>query len=340
MKPLHILSLTLILIVFGCHRNEDLNGKSNEEKLNILDYKISRDKGDAKLYSQRAEVFWEMGRVNDAINDLNRAIQLDKDNATYHHRLGDAYIRTGNSAKSYEALQRAEELDPKNLNIKLKLGEVTYHSHDLDRSLEHLTQVTAVDPNNRTALTIKSFIYKEKGDTAAAITLLQKICSLYPDHPTAFEELGNIYATHQSALAEEYLLTALRLDNDNNNIRYSLARYYQEVGKMDLAEEYYKQIIDSGSNDADAWHNRAYIQLFHYGDYELAADYFTQALTCDSTHVASLVNRGIAYELLDQRQKAREDYLHALRIDAQFAPAIEGEKRTRQATHHHRQKAT
>ena len=119
------------------------------------------------------------------------------------------------------------------------------------------------------------------------------------------------------------------MEPDNINARYTLAMIYQESGQMEQAEAIYKEMLDIDANAVDAWHNRAYIQLFHYGDYELAIDYFTQALTCDSTHVASLVNRGIAYELLGDKEKARDDYQHAARLQADYQPALDGLQRTR-----------
>ncbi|KWW30066.1 MAG: peptidase C14 caspase catalytic subunit p20 [bacterium P3] len=327
MKSIHILPLLLLLIT-GCQRhNMDLRDKTPEEKLNILDVKIRHDKKNARLYAQRAEVFLELDRVNDAINDLGRATSLDNDNPDYLMRLGDAYFRNGNVDRSYESLQRALELKPDDKEIILKLGEIAFYSRDYDRALDHLTQVTAKDANNRTALFMKSFIYKEKGDTASAVTLLDKICSLHPDYAPAFEELGMLYAARRSPLAAEYYATALRLDPDNDNVRYGLAMYHQSLGRYEQAEAIYKEIIEHNENAPDAWHNRGYIQLFHYGDYELAIDYFTHAIACDTAYVEAFVNRAVAYELSGDNARAREDYQHALQLRPDFQPAIDGASR-------------
>lgn len=327
-SPLFIL-FSVLLVCSACHRDTDLRGKTPEEKLAILDNKIHHKQNDARLYAQRGEVFIELGRLSEAINDLSRATRLDDDNAAYYQLLADAYMRIGNIDRCYETLTKASELKPDDKAIILKMGEAAYYHNDLDRALVHLTQVTENDPNNRTALFMKSFIYLDRGDTASAVVLLDKICGLYPDFAPAFEHLGSIYASRKSALALEYYSTALKLDPENTSVRYGLAMYFQSTGDFEQAEKYYKEILDRDENDANAWHNRGYIQLFHYSDYELAIDYFTHALTCDSTHVASLVNRGVAYELLNDNRKAREDYQHALRIQPDFQPAIDGVERMR-----------
>lgn len=328
-SPLTIFLLFSVLVAAACHRDLDLRDKTPEEKLNILDIKIHQDQNNARLYAQRADVFLELGRVNEAILDLGRAVNLDDDNADYRVRLGEAYLRNGNMGKCYESLQKALELRPDSQEILLKLGEAAYYSHDLDRALDHLTHVTEKDANNRTALSLKSAIYLEKGDTAAAVVLLDKVCGLYPDYAPAFEMLGTLYAARRSTVALEYYETALRLDPDNLNIRYNIAMYYQEQNQMEQAEAMYKEILDLDETYQHAWHNRGYIQLFHYGDYELAVDYFTRALACDSVFVEALVNRGIAYEMLNDKEHAREDYRHAVRLQPTFQPAIDGELRVK-----------
>lgn len=319
----------LLLTISACHNDNDLSGKTPEEKLAILDNRIHHKQNDAKLYAQRADIFIELGRYSEALVDLGRATTLDDDNPNYYMLMADAYMHIGNIDRCYEVLQKANELKPNNTNILLKLGEAAYYHHDNERALIHLTQVTEKEPHNRTALFMKSFIYLEQGDTASAVVLLDKICGLYPDFVPAFEHLGSIYANRKSPMALEYYNTALRIEPNNTNVRYGIAMYYQSIGDYEQAERYYKEMLDLDENIPDAWHNRGYIQLFHYSDYELAVEYFTQALACDSTHVASLVNRGVAYELLNDKQKARDDYQHALRIDPNFQPAIDGVERTK-----------
>lgn len=325
----HITIILLFAVLFaaGCHHDTDLRGKTPEEKLAILDNKIHHKKDDARLYAQRGAVFIELGRFSEAINDFSRATRLDDDNAAYWLQLADAYMRIGHIDRCYETLTKANELKPNDKDIILKMGEAAYYHNDLDRSLVHLTQITEEDPNNRTALFMKSFIYLDKQDTASAVQLLDKICGLYPDFAPAFEHLGSIYAARRSPMALEYYNTALRLEPDNTHTLYGLAMYYQSIGDFEQAENYYKDILDRDANFADAWHNRGYIQLFHYGDYETAVDYFSHALSCDSTYVAALVNRAIAYELQNQKAKARDDYQAALRLQPDFQPALEGAAR-------------
>ncbi|MBO4599524.1 MAG: tetratricopeptide repeat protein [Bacteroidales bacterium] len=326
-KTLLILLLPALFALVGCGGGSNTSTMTPEETLKVLDIQIHKHPKDDNLYYDRAKVYMELGRVNDAIADLSRAVALNEKEAKYHMLLGDAYLSNGSIEQSYASLQRALELEPDNQEAMLKMGEISYYSHNYDRAMECLSKVTAKDPQNRTALFMKGFIYKETGDTANAITLLRKVCDLYPDYEPAFEELGVIYSTHHDPLALEYLNTAIRLEPQNTNALYSLAMYYQELNQMDKAEELYKQILDINPNHKDAWHNRGYIQLFTYGDYPVALDYFNHAIQCDSTFIEAWVNRGCTYELMGDPSQAYQNFHTALDLDHTFQPAIDGIKR-------------
>ncbi len=317
-------TLTLLFALVGCNSESAPTEMSNEDILKVLDVKINRHPKDPELLYDRAKVLLEMNRVNDAIADLTRATSINGKEYKYYMLLGDAYFANGDVEHSYSSLQSALELEPESAEAFLKLGEIAYYSRDYDRAMENLSKVTAKDPDNRTALFMKSFIYKETGDTSNAVLLLRKVCDLYPDYEPAFEELGILYSVHHNPMAVEYLSTANRIEPTNTNALYALAMYYQDENKVDQAEEIYKRILDIDDNHKYAWHNRGYIQLFTYGDYELAVQYLTRAIQCDNTFIEAWTNRACAYELMGNKELARKDFQQALDLDHTYQPAIDG----------------
>ena len=318
------LMLPLLFLLIGCNSNTPTTEMSNDDILKVLDAKISKHPKDAELLYDRAKILLEVNRVNDAIADLSRAVSINGKEFKYHMLLGDAYFANGDVEHSYSSLQRALELKPESTEAVLKLGEIAYYSRDYDRAMESLSKVTDKDPNNRTALFMKGFIYKETGDTSNAILLLRKVCDIYPDYEPAFEELGILYSIHHNPMAVEYLSTANRLEPTNTNALYALAMYYQEGNNMEQAEEIYKRILDIDSNHKLAWHNRGYIQLFTYGDYDVAIEYLTRAIQCDSSFIEAWTNRACAYELNGNNDLARHDFHQALELDHTYQPAIDG----------------
>lgn len=324
LKTLIPFLITILIFAAGCHQESSSSTPTDEEYLKILTVKINKHPKDDNLYYDRSQVYMRLGQVNEAIADLTRAVLLNGKELKYHMSLGDAYFANGDVENSYSSLQRALEISPNNSDAHLKLGEIAYYSRDYDRAMENLSFVTNKDPQNRTALFMKCFIYKETGDTVNSIKLLRKVCDLYPDFGPAFEELGIIYADHNSKMAVEYLTTALNIDPNNNNARYALAMFYQQTNQIDKAEETYKQMIDIDANNKLAWHNRGYIETFVYGDYPVAIDYFTRAIQCDSNYIEAWTNRGCTYELMGDHKHALEDFRYANNLDHTYQPAIDG----------------
>ena len=138
-----------------------------------------------------------------------------------------------------------------------------------------------------------------------------------------------LFASRHDPMALEYLGTALRIEPQNTNALYGMAMYYQELNKPEKAEEIYKQILDINDNHKEAWHNRGYIEMFTYGDYPEAINYLTRAIQCDSSFIEAWTNRGCAYELMGDKQHAREDFQSALQLDHTFQPALDGFNRTK-----------
>lgn len=315
------------MLTVGCKQQVVTDDMDDKEKLEVLDRQIEKHPNDAALLAQRAQVLLNLGRSKEASYDINKAVQVSPDNDKYLMLQADIYFSNGDVSNSYSALSAAEKIAPESMDVQLKMGELTFYNRDYDRSMKHLNSVTEKDPNNRTALFMKGFIYKEKGDTASAVTLLRKVCDIYPDYEPAFEELGVLYATHHDPMAAEYLTTAIRIEPNNTNAMYALAMYYQETEETEKAEELYRRMIDINENSADAWHNLGYIELFHYRDYQRAIEYMTNAVNADQQHIAAWTNLGCAYELSDQPGEARRAFETALAIDADYQPALDGLKR-------------
>lgn len=317
----------LPLLTAACGQREVTDDMADSVKLQLLDINIERDPDNPELLAARARVLLNLHRTQEASFDITRALQNDPKNLDYLLLKSDIFFASGNIEESYRTLEEAERMAPDNREVQLKLGEITFYSRDYDRSLRYLTNVTERDGNNRTALFMKGFIYKEKGDTANAVQIFRRVCDKFPDFAPAYEQLGVLYASVNNPLAVEYLSTALNLEPSNTNTMYALALYYQDRKEMENAETLYHQILDINPASADAWHNLGYIELFFYRDYPRAIEYFTKALENNSEYIEAYANRGSAYELNGDKTQARADYEKALSINATYQPALEGMKR-------------
>ena len=125
-----ILFLPALLSYVGCSNNGSVENMSNEEILKVLDVKIHKHPKDDKLLYDRAKIYMQMNRINEAIADLTRAVSLNGKEYDYHMLLGDAYFANGDVEHSYKSLQDALNLKPNSQEAYLKLGEIAYYSRD------------------------------------------------------------------------------------------------------------------------------------------------------------------------------------------------------------------
>ena len=292
----YCLLMLMPLLAVGCGPREIDDDMPDSVKLELLDLNLERDPDNAEILAARAKVLFNLQRVKEANFDISRALKADPENFEYLMLKADIAFANGNVEESYRALESAEKLAPKNQEVQLKMGEITFYSRDYDRSLKYLSNVTERDANNRTALFMKGFIYKEKGDTAAAVQLFRRVCDKFPDYAPAFEELGVLYASRSDAMAVEYLSTVLRLEPSNTNAMYALALFYQDRQDIANAEPLYRQILDLNPESADAWHNLGYIALTYHNNYEQAVECFDKALAIAPQMKNAIANRQLALE--------------------------------------------
>ncbi len=322
-KTLHLLFLAsaITLLLAACGSDVDIDKLTPEEAIEYLDAQLKKHPDDAQLHYQRGKVLIALGKekmhsqyFNEAIRDLEKAVKLDDTHVEYYTALGDAYFSIGNTGDSYTALRKALQLDENNFEARLKMGEIAYYSGNHELAMENLNKVTEQDPNNQTALFIKGFIYKENKDTANAVFYFRKLIDLYPDYEPAYEELGMLYAEHRNKLGLEYLNTALELQPDNVNVLYGLGMLYQDVEEAEKANEYYARINVIDSTFKYAWHNRGYLEMVFYEDYNNAIEFFQKALQCDPQYAEAAYNLGLAYELSGDKAKAKECYENAEKL--------------------------
>lgn len=315
-----VLVAALALIPTACNRGGDEN-LDREESLKLLDAKIKKDGENADLYYQRGRVLVSLGKEKnnthyfiEAIADLDKAIELDDSKPEYYTALGDAYFANGDAGKSYNALQNALRLDEDNFEASLKMGEIAFYSKDYDRAMESLNVVTSQDKDNQTALFMKGFIYKETGDTSNAVYYFRRLIDLYPEYEPAYEELGVLYAQHQDPLAVEYLNTVLNMDPQNQNALYAMAMFYQDIEDMERANALYVKLLEINPQHKYAWHNRGWIEMMYYDDYDAAVELFAKAIDCDNSYGEAHYDRGVAYELMGDKAKAEECFKAAAEV--------------------------
>lgn len=320
-----ITSLLALLLLFGCGCKNKSQYADMPKELAELCRSIDRHPKRAELYYQRADYYYYHQNVEKGIADMQTAIRLQPDSSKYYVKLSDLYFAQRETDLAEEMLQTAIRKDPNNNEARLKLAELYFHLRMMEQCNTTIDEAVELQPFNPKAYLIKAFMRKEERDTADYLRLLQLVIDQDPKEVKAFLELGYFYQKHNNPLAVSYYQNALQVDPQNVEIRYNLAKMYQDMGQIEEAEQEYKTVLEIDPKNVPALNNLGYLYLDDsLARYDEAAKLFTRAIEANPNLVYAVCNRGVAYEYLGEYDKARKDYQEALRLETNFEQAIAG----------------
>jgi Flp pilus assembly protein TadD len=112
------------------------------------------------------------------------------------------------------------------------LGYLYWKSHKLDLAQREFQNELSLDPNHAQAIAYLGDIQMKKGDVEGALTLLKKSVQLAPDLRVAYMDLGAVFTQQKNYIeAIDAFQHALKLDPEQPDAHYRLARLYQLTGK-------------------------------------------------------------------------------------------------------------
>lgn len=120
----------------------------------------------------------------------------------------------------------------------------------------------------------------------------------------------------------ESLLGLLRLDAEDYRTEAELSKLYFHLGELDAAERHALSALAVGvrkNADREFMTNHYLLLSKIYqakGNSQKALDYASRAVAADPTRTAPLKRRGQVFEALRRDDKARLEYLNALKLDA------------------------
>lgn len=322
-------SLLITLLFFGCKSSGDQK-KANvpydsiRTAIKALDLEIGEGSSDPNLHFRRSQLFYSDRQLDQALHDINKAIALDKTSSEFYILLSDIYLLMGQPQNCGEALDQALSIEPQNKAALLKKAKLNLIAQDYRKTFESIKKLLAIDKINPDAYYTRGIAFLEYGDTAAAVNDLLKAVEQNQQYYEAYVQLGELYALRKDPMAEMYFRNALNIRPKSKEALYMLGMYYQETEKFDKAIAVYQNFAQADTTVRNAPFNIGYIYLVYLKDFKKAASFFTLAIERDSTYFEAWYNRGLAYELMGDFDKAYKDYQVTLKIETNYPKAIEG----------------
>ncbi len=189
-----------------------------------------RKSPDGKLPRSRlGGVFFNKGRIDEAIEQYQVAVQLDPDSAISHYNLGLAFSSKGQIDKAIDRYAAALQLDPDFADAHSGLATAYFKKGEFDKAIEHYEAALRLDPNNEKTHNNLGLAYYNKGEFDKAIENYEIALRLNPNNAKAHSNLGlAYYKKGQFDKAIEHFKSAIRLNPENPNYRSHLDNAYRQ----------------------------------------------------------------------------------------------------------------
>lgn len=280
----------------------------------VLLKQVEADPENAELRNKIALAYLENDNINNALHHINKALELVPAHAEYLITLSEIYLMMGDPHRAQLTLFRAMDHNPRHAGIYMRLGRLQVITKDYHLAFQYLRKALEIEPNFGKALYWHGLANLERGDTARAIEDMQLAIAADQNFFEGFFKLGSLMIGRNNHLAEQYLKRALELSPKTPELKVSIALALQDVGKHEMAEETYLEIIQYFPDNLKAWYNLGYLNLVMFQNADSAIICFTRAIELQPDLADAWHNRGIAYEIKGDLNSARNDFNQALTL--------------------------
>jgi tetratricopeptide (TPR) repeat protein len=227
----------------------------------IEEYKLAlnADPNSTLLQNGLAELYFRLGRIQDAVNAAKDQIKRNPNDVEAHTLLGQVYVRslgdmTGPQSQQTLAQAIAEyetiaRLKPNDIEAKLLLGELYAANHESPKAEAEFKEAQKIDSNSEEVVLSMAKLYNDEGDLQRAAGVLAGIPQ---DDRSAREEyaLGQAYdrlkKTKDAAAAYK---RSLDLEPDNAEVQMALANALLEDNQLDESLKIFKTLQSADPTD-------------------------------------------------------------------------------------------
>jgi tetratricopeptide (TPR) repeat protein len=296
--------------------------KRYDDAIQDLDRAIEITPDDILALVGRGETYRQMGHYDEAITDFTRALDIDPDDLWAIERRGLAYLAAERYTEAAADFTCSIGTDPDNSWAIEQRGGIYRQMGRYDEAITDLTRVIELDHDSISAVGIRGSAYRLMGRYDEAITDLTRAINSSPGYTWAIEERGMAYhSAERYAEAIADFTRVIQIKPDYPAAFAQRGETYRLMGRYDEA------ITDltraTGSNPGDTW------AFAHRGDtyrlmrrYDEAVADLTRAIDSDSGFSWAIEQRGETYRQMGRYDEAITDFTRVMEIDHDSISAV------------------
>lgn len=323
MKKL-IFSAFILIFLLGCKdkENAEISNIPKDASLEQLNSLIAKSPGDVNLLFERAKYYYNNTIYDKAIIELKEIMKIDSLNPDYYHLLADAYMDSAQSRFALSTMKKLINIYPDRIPSLLKLSEFFFIVKEYDNSISSVNSILYLSPNNPEAYFMLGVNFKEMKELAKAKNSFKTVVENTPEHIDAWLQLGQIAEEQGDSLAITYYKNAIKIDTSSVEALHYLAYYYQNHKRMDEALKLYRKMSILKPDYTSSYLNSGLIYM-KMDSLALAFDNFNILVNIAGTNPKGYYYRGMVHFLNEDNNKAKLDFLQAVKLDPEFKEAKE-----------------
>jgi len=200
---------------------------------------IKANPGYDEIYSNLGIMYGESGKIEKAINALQKSIEINPLSVPTRSYLAEVYVRRKDWEKAASQYREILKIEPENLKAKTNL---TFVQAEMERREPILRESQELN-----FLFERGEKYVKERDWKKAEEIYEKIVEIAPKDIKAHLYLGNIYFS-QGRIEEaikQYSTIVESSSTFNVGVHNNLGLAYLELGKIDLAKEEFKKVLQA-----------------------------------------------------------------------------------------------
>ncbi len=206
-------------------------------------------------------------------------------------------------------------------DTNLKKALDYFKSADYEKAAEAFIYVLETDKNNPNILNNIGLCYSKLAKDDLAIEYFMRTLSINPKSVQTYINLSDVYYRNKNIIdAINLLENAVTLMPNEIALKHYLSRFYSDDCRYDLAMTQLFEILDIDSDNLDAYWDLGSMQ-FELGDYDSAIDNYENVLEKITDNAVLYYQTAIAYEAVDNIDKAISNHLKAISVNENFHPS-------------------
>jgi len=291
--------------------------KGADQALEHLDYMLDQNPGDLHARVRKAQVYGEMGNFSAAVEELQSVLRDKPNELRVRDFLGLLYEEMKDYEQAIQVYQANVEIDPTFFESILHLGFVSYRLKRNEDALSYLDQAVKLNPKRPEPYLLLGLTYFQMKKYQQAKARLEDGIFQDPSNAELHFNLGTAYdkLDRFDEVVRE-MEQALELDPEHADALNYLGYSYADRGiNVEEAVSLTQRAV------ALKPHNGYYVDslawaFYKVGRIEEALEMMQRAVALVSDDPVIYEHLGEIFLLREEREKAREAWMHSLQLDS------------------------